>query len=506
MDDFIAQKKMMTFLRHTWMKAFMLAGALEIFSLVAFYKTQLQIPAMILIGLIALFSSLKDLRYPLALLIIEAFIGSHGHLFSVQIGGMTLTVRMMLFAILLIAWVVHVVRGCSRIMHFPHARLTAPLLLIIAMVTWGLVRAWAVGTPLSEAVADANGYAFIVCIPIMIDLASDRKSLAWLGKVGAGALAWLSLKSLLLLYFFSHKFSFLSELYVWQRKAWLTEITRLDSGIYRIFGASDVFLLLGVFIGFMLLWNRSTKKRWMVVTLMTAAFLLSLSRSFWLGGLLALTFTLPLLVRHRILTIKTAPKFISRGLLVLGSAFFLLFALVMAPVPERLTGADAFSAFSSRLSGFGDAAVSSRWNMLGPLSNQIQENPIFGSGFGKAITYQSDDPRIHDLYPGGVITTTAIEWQYLEMVMKMGIFVLFAVMWLWWRIGVYFWDAMRAAQSDDRYIIAGLLIAFLAFVFANIFTPYMNHPLGWIFLAIVLSGLHAVREGETENAPIHPRV
>lgn len=494
------------FLKQVWVKAFVLAGAMEIFSFIAFFERELQIPAMILIGLVAALSALKDLRYPLALFIIEAFIGSHGHLFTMPLGGFTLTLRMLLFAILLFAWVLHVSRGCSRILHFPHTKLTGPLLAIIGFVTWGLVRAWSLGTPLSVAVGDANGYAFIVVIPIMIDLASDRLSFAWLAKVGAGALAWLSVKSLFLLYFFSHKFPFLSELYTWQRKAWLTEITRLDSGIYRIFGASDLFLLLGVFVGFMLLWNHATKQRYAAVILMTATFLLSLSRSFWLGGLVALMMILPLLVRKKMLTLESAPRFISRGALVLFASLFLLAAVVMAPLPERLSGADAFKAFSSRVSNFGDAAVSSRWNMLGPLTTQIQKNPILGSGFGKAITYQSDDPRIHDLYPGGVITTAAIEWQYLEMAMKMGALVLLAVLWLWWRVNLLFWNAMRAAESDDRYIIAGLMLAFMAYVIANIFTPYMNHPLGWIFLATILSGLHAITEGETENAPIHPRV
>lgn len=497
---------MKNFFQRTWFKAFALAGALEVFSLIAYFEERLRLPAMILLGLAAAILALKDLRYPLALLVVESFIGSHGHLFSIEVGGFTVSVRMLLFAVLLVAWSIHVLRGCSRILHFPHARVTAPLLFILSMVVWGMARAWSAGTPLSEAAADANGYAFIVIIPVMLDLASDRKSFAWLGKVASGALLWLSVKSLLLLYFFSHSFPFLSELYIWQRKAWLTEITLLDSGIYRVFAASDVFLLLGVFVGFMLLWNRPSRGRWAAVIVMTSAFFLSLSRSFWLGGIVALAFMFPVLVRLRILTRKTLPAFLKRGVIVLGSAALLLFVIVSIGVPERLSDASSFGVFGSRLTGIEDAAVSSRWNMLGPLSTRIRKHPILGSGFGKAITYQSDDPRIHDLYPSGVITTTAIEWQYLEMMMKMGVLVLFAVAWLWWRIGVFFWAAMRASEGDDKFILIGLMLAFLAYILANIFTPYMNHPLGWIFLSFILAGLHAVREGEAENAPIHPRV
>jgi hypothetical protein len=49
------------------------------------------------------------------------------------------------------------------------------------------------------------------------------------------------------------------------------------------------------------------------------------------------------------------------------------------------------------------------------------------------------------------------------------------------------------------------MLSFLAFIVANIFTPYLNHPLGWGFLTIVIVGLHAAQEHELPGHHGRPR-
>lgn len=486
-----------------WFRVFLLAASLELLSLAAFYLPDLQPVMMTLIGITALLLAIKDMRWLFALLVIEMVIGSHGHLFRVEVLGFDLTVRMMLFGMLVLAWVIHVLRGCSRIFHFSHIHITGPLLFIIVAVAWGMLRAWSNGVSLGHAISDANGYAFLALIPIAVEQISDRRSFAWIARIFVGALTWLAVKSLLLLYFFSHEFPFLKELYTWQRKAWLTEITRLESGVYRVFAASDVFLLLGIFVGFMLLWKMASRRKWIWMSFIGAAFLLSLSRSFWLGSFVAVTFMLPVLARLKIMTSRSAKTFLLRGFGVLLLSAGVLFAVMQFPYPAKLSDASALGIFSSKLTGISDAAVSSRWNMLGPLTEKIKEAPVLGSGFGTVITYRSDDPRIHALHPGGVITTFAIEWQYLEMVMKMGLLGLIGILWLWLRIGRFFWRTIKNAAGKDLLLVMGLMMAFFAFIVANIFTPYLNHPLGWMFLALMLAGLHAVAEDDYENPTEH---
>ena len=311
----------------------------------------------------------------------------------------------------------------------------------------------------------------------------------------------------MVLFFFSHDFGgFLVDLYRWQRKFGLSEITTLSGGFPRVFAASDVFLVIAVFAGALLAWKtrRRGVRAWTAIVL--AALLLSLSRSFWLGVIVAAAFTVPVLLRAEIMTPRELGGFFLESAKTLFLGLLLLFAAAAFPVPGRLSESSAFATFGSRFLDAGDAAVSSRWNMLPPLNAAIKKSPIFGSGFGTTITYQSDDPRIHVLYPGGVITTSAIEWQYLEIWLKMGVLGVAAFLWLWWRIGRYVWKTLESSSGSDRLLAAGLMMAFFAFVIANIFTPYLNHPLGWMFLALIIAGLHAAQEHEKPPFAEAPRL
>lgn len=475
--------------------AFLLCMAAELLSFLTYLHPLLRQPALVLLGIGAFVLAATDLRRLFLVVAAEAVIGSHGRLFFAEFGGFSVSIRMILFALLTLGWAVHAARGCSRILHFRHAHVTGPLLLLLAAVTLAAVRGWSEGSSLRAVFDDANAYAYILLVPVALDLFADRASYATLLRVLSGAVAWLAAKSLLLLYLFSHDFSyFLTDLYRWQRTYGLSEMTRLGGGAVRIFAASDLFLVPAVFLGALLAWREGGRRKFLWTALAAAAFLLSLSRSFWLGSAMAAAFMLPVFVRIGIVPLeKLGSLFRTSALAVLLGAAALA-ALVLVPYPSRLQDAGALGTYGGRFLDVSDAAVSSRWHMLAPLREAIAQAPVLGSGFGATVTYQSDDPRMHDLFPGGRVTTGAIEWQYLEIWLKMGVLGLVAVFWLFWRIGLFFWRTIKAARDGDRLLAAGLMLSFLAFVAADVFTPYVNHPLGWIFLTLVVTGLHAMQE------------
>ncbi|HTK60332.1 MAG TPA: O-antigen ligase family protein [Candidatus Baltobacteraceae bacterium] len=487
---------------------FLLCMAVEGLSLLGYLVPGVRLAVFALLAALALALALTDLRWLFALLMVEMIVGAHGRLFWADVHGFGLSLRMVLFAILVLGWFVHAMRGCSRIMHFRHAHVTAPLLLLLVAITLAATRGLSEGASLGMIFGDANGYAFLLLIPIGLDLFAGREAFAWLTRPLAGALAWLAAKSLFLLYFFSHDFGLLmTDVFRWQRSFGLSEMTRLGGGAVRIFSASDVFLIPAVFLGALLAWAYGRRKILLWTVLAVAAFLLSLSRSFWLGAVVAAAFMLPVFVRKEIVPLRRIGKFFGTVLVALGLAVGALAFLTLFPFPDRLTDAGGWNAYRGRFTDAGDAAVSSRWNMLPHLKAGIARAPILGSGFGATITYRSDDPRIIDLYPpDGIITTGAIEWQYLEIWLKMGLLGVLAVVWLWWRIGLFFWRTIGTARGTDRLLAAGLMLSFLAFIIANIFTPYINHPLGWGFLTLVIIGLHAAQEQEPPEHAERPRL
>lgn len=485
---------------------FLLCMAAEGLSFLGYASSDARIAGFVILAIAAGVLALVDLRWLFALLMAEMVIGAHGRLFWVELGGFTLSIRMLLFGVLILGWLVHAMRGCSRIMHFRHAHVSGPLLLLVAALALAAVRGLSEGAPPSAIFDDANGYAFLLLIPIGLDLCAGRRAFAWLMRILAGALAWLAAKSLLLMYLFSHDFGpILTDLFRWQRTFGLSEMTRLGGGAVRIFSASDIFLIPAVFLGAFLAWHYRRKKTLLWTALASAAFLLSLSRSFWLGAVVASAFMLPVFVRLEIVPLERLGRLMMTGLSTLGLGAGMLALLLLIPIPRHLVDLSSWGAYGGRFLDASDAAVSSRWNMLEPLKKGIARAPILGSGFGATITYRSDDPRIIDLHPGGVITTGAIEWQYLEIWLKMGLFGVLAIVWLWWRIGLFFWKTIRTARGPDRLVAAALMLSFLAFIVANIFTPYVNHPLGWAYLALIIVGLHAMQEQEPPEHEEVPR-
>ena len=486
---------------------FLLCMAAECLSFLGWLVPGVRVAALVVLVALAAAMAMTDLRWLYALLLVEMIVGTHGRLFSADVLGFPLSLRMALFATLVLGWTVHAMRGCSRIMHFRHAHVTAPLLLLLAALVLAATRGLAEGSSLRTVFDDANGYAFLALIPIGLDLFAGREAFAWLTRPLVGAVAWLSAKSLLLLYLFTHDFGpILKDVFDWQRTLRLGEITHLAGGAVRVFAASDVFLVPAVFLGALLAWSYGRRKILLWTALAAAAFLLSLSRSFWLGAAVAAGCMLPVFVRKEIVPLRRMGGFLGTVLVTLALSGGALAILALFPLPSRVTDAGAWSAYGGRLTDASDAAVSSRWNQLAPLKKGIAASPVIGSGFGATITYRSDDPRVIGLHPGGVVTTGAIEWQYLEIWLKLGLLGVIAVVWLWWRIGLFFWRTIGTARGTDRLLAAGLMLSFLAFIVANIFTPYVNHPLGWGFLALVVVGLHAAQEQEPPEHAEPPRI
>jgi len=130
-----------------------------------------------------------------------------------------------------------------------------------------------------------------------------------------------------------------------------------------------------------------------------------------------------------------------------------------------------------------EAAGATRLNQLEPLTHGILEKPILGHGFGKTLTYISNDPRVLEKYPDGNYTTYAFEWGYLDIALKIGVVGLFIYLAL---IGYLFFKGI----SNFQFLISkplriGLLVGLVALCVTNIFSPYLNHPLGIGYILLI---------------------
>jgi len=159
----------------------------------------------------------------------------------------------------------------------------------------------------------------------------------------------------------------------------------------------------------------------------------------------------------------------------------LLIGIIVVPPRGNLSGAAFYdtSADSGR-----ELAISSRWQLLGPMMKEIAAAPVLGSGFGKEVSFVTDDPRIRAETGDGLYTTYRFEWGYQDIWLKMGLLGLFAFI----VYGIVMTHALIRTWkvSAARWIIVGLYAGIIALFIANIFTPFLNHPIGIGYLLFSL--------------------
>ncbi len=398
---------------------------------------------------------------------IELVIGGKGYLFFLQDGNIKISLRLAFFAILMLAWMIRLVR--SRPWRLP--RWAWP---IIASLGWVMIMSavgWWRGFGGSGVFTDMNGYLFAAIVfPWWYFVRRDSN---WKHQVGVVVLTGatiVGLKSWLMQVLFAQDATWVPTLYKWIRQTGIGEITLISKNVYRIFFQSQIYTLLAFGI-VMAGWMLGTVQRWWVWTWLSAALgvYLSLSRSFWLGGAVMFVAMVWLSVRfYGWVRLRRLVLFVPLGAFVwLMTTLALNFPYIIPP-PGQTGHADAIVA---RLKSAGSRQASTaRANQIPPLMTAISHNPLTGQGFGATLTYTSTDPRIR-----GARTTSAFELGYLDMVFHFGLIGLGFLGWWIWMIGRRLWQRQAWVW----------LVPTLGLLVVHTTSPYLNHPLGLGWLALM---------------------
>lgn len=426
----------------------------------------------IIFVLIVLTSVILAVRRPTWLAYItvaELVVGGKGYLFWLELGGEKISIRMALFLVLIVAALWQTFR--SRQFDFPR-RLGWPVgLIVIWVVIMGLAGV-ARGYGASAVYTDMNGYLYLAIIwPwwLFLRRADDWRNYA-VAVVLAGA-TLVGLKSWLMQLLFAQDVPQLTELYRWIRQTGIGEITLISKNVYRIFFQSQIYALLGlvlVMVGYI----RSRTQPWWGIALLGTSLgvYLSLSRSFWLGAAVALIgYGLVVIWKRNWRALRRFSMIVPLTAFVwLMTTLALNFPYIIPP-PGHPSNADAVVA---RLKSAGSAQASTaRTNQFPPLMQAIGRNPITGQGFGATLTYYSTDPRIR-----GSRTTSAFELGYLDMVFHFGLIGLGLFGWWGWRVV----QRLRLNPEQSLWLVPTVALATVTLT-----SPYLNHPLGLGWLALV---------------------
>lgn len=504
---------------------FSLIAIIELMSLFGHFFLDIDHWVFVLVVLLTLILSLKNIKYGVWVILLELFIGSQGYLLHFDFpqifgfGGGKISLRIALWLIVLSVWLKNFLFSIRkkdpkqrsiflRASFFSTANFYffLPLFFFIAL---GAVIGYFRGNDWQNVFFDANGWLYFLLIFPFYEAffnpeISGEKPFAPIWRLLTAGAAWICCKTFLLFFFFTHSFPELSiwhwlithELYQWVRDTLIGEITLMPSGFIRIFIQSQIYVAIALFIGLFAVnryWLRLKDSRRAIIFLIAAGagifgtLLISFSRSFWVG--IAAVF-----IVYAAVTVKNLgwKKFFSIALLLFISflvSLALVFAVARFPIPKPSVDFDMTQALTDRAGKISnEAAVSSRQALLRPLWQKIANDPLWGEGFGTTITYQASDPRILAQNSTGSYTTYAFEWGWLDIWLKLGLFGLLAYLLL---IGKIIKDAGR----KNTYLAWGLSSGLMLITIVSFFSPYTNHPLGIGFLLLAAAAIYQEKNG-----------
>jgi hypothetical protein len=450
--------------RHTWL-VLILIFVFEALSFASYYYPPLKLISGICLAIFAFIVAWRNLEFGLLILFVELIIGSKGHLLELSfVSG-----RMLIFAAVMSAYIFRLFKKEERVKllaAWVEFKSKKPLIALAFFITASLIIALAGSTKWTDIFADFNSWLFFLIIFPVTAIYFQAKQEVYnrLAVVATAAFLWLSFETFLILYLYSHNIPVISDVYFWLRKTGVAEITATLNGFPRIFLQSQIYAAVLILIT---TFSIKTKNKiiWIVATLAWGVIFLSMSRSFWLGLLACLLLGLVIswkqIVKKLLFIIPTA---------LLGAV--LIFIVVVFPVPKA--GSFSLDSFANRLSS-GEAAVASRWSLLPVLVKEIGQSPILGKGFGYSVTYQSSDPRVLANNPSGEYNTYAFEWGYLALWLKLGILGLISYLWLLSQ------NIIIGFKQKNFLFLSLVLIGLI-----QIFTPYLDHPLGIALVVLII--------------------
>ncbi|MFC1615363.1 hypothetical protein ACFL2L_01040 [Patescibacteria group bacterium] len=513
----------------------------EIFSFCGFLYSDFNKMCFLAIILITIILSLKKMEYGIYILLAELFVGSFGYLFFYETGGISVSLRLGLFISVMSVWLAKVLTSKEHRLGFikklKNNKFIKYYFIFFAFLVWGVIWGILRKNGIDNVFFDANSYIYFALIFPFLDVIKNKDQIKIIIEILFASAIVISVKTLFLLFVFSHKMYYVMEfLYKWIRDYRLGEITEWQGGFYRVFSQSHIYVLIALFAVILL----NTKQRESVVSAETheltrirtrkarmlilyvlffSIVLVGLSRSFWVGGLMAGIVMIAILLFVIKYPIRKLIKFILSLILCGVASIIFIFMLVKFPYPKENIDF-SISLFSSRASAItGESGASSRWNLLPVLTKATFKHPIIGSGFGSAVTYTSNDPRVRASSPTGDYTTYAFEWGYLDIIFKIGLAGMLAYLLLVWKIlaKAYFYLKSEVCGNEAGFadrspvstsassrggristqnsrgvylpkLVFWLIIGLIVILATSIFSPYMNHPLGigYIMLATAI--------------------
>ncbi|MBI2415088.1 MAG: O-antigen ligase family protein [Candidatus Kerfeldbacteria bacterium] len=464
----------------------------ELVSWLSFGNGFLQRASFAVVIVVIFIASCYRLEYGIYAIVAELVVGSFGYILSFPIYSFNVSLRLGLFLVVLVAWLI----TAWRTHHWAYRTLTLwPWYVgIFTFLIIGVGLGWLNQHNLKDIFFDWNGYIFFGMIFPFSHVLKSRVTIERLCTVLVAGVTVLGVQSVLVLFLFSHQTTFgyyLPTIYQWIRDYRIGEITLQAHNFYRVFFQSHLYVIFALVLSLTRFFSKPSWWWWLVMAVTTNLLVLSYSRTFWLVTVVTLTMWLVALWYYRLVTVRQLPGRLALTVLAMGVGYMVLYGIVVVPLAgDRGSDISATELLTDRADNpVTEAAGSSRLALLGPLWHKVIEHPFIGSGFGATVTYTSKDPRVLATHPDGRYTTYAFEWGYLDIWLKLGVPGIVLFFGLLYSLIRQAHQVLRSTvhqlANNDRTTIITVALGTLALGGIHLLTPYLNHPLGigWLIIA-----------------------
>jgi len=473
---------------------------IEAFSLIGFVFPVWGKVFFLVIALGAAVITFKSLEYGLFILLAELITGSKGYLLFFEFANFNLSIRIALFAVVMIAMAGQIISYAIRtktcpLLHFFKNINFKYFLPIFLFIFWGVINAFLRHNDFSYIYQDANGWLFFALIfPVyyIYENKDDNGKKIFKEKIITLLLAasfWMAIKTFLLLFVFSHNSaSIMTVVYKWVRETGVGEITRMPSGFIRIFFQSHIFAIVSFFVSLFLIVESKRVKisNFLLLATYAAITILSYSRSNWVGFAGGLIVYLVIILFLKSWT--RLGRVIALGAASMVFSFIFINLLIMFPYPKSTASFSSMDIAERATQITNEAGVSSRWKLLKPLWAEIKKSAVMGSGYGTTVTYFSEDPRVLENNPTGEYTTFAFEWGWLDVWLKLGVLGLVYYLFIIAKFTIGNLHPKKLIDffvSQESVAKLALITGLITIAIISFFSPYMNHPLGIGYLILM---------------------
>ncbi|MBI5077266.1 hypothetical protein HZB94_02710 [Candidatus Falkowbacteria bacterium] len=483
----------------TFRKSFLLIVLVELISFALFYLKDVadaRLYFFIFLFCFLIILGLYQFKWLVFVAIAELVIGSKGHLFSIDINGFVVSIRLAIFISVMLSWLIMIDKKEFFRAIVVTFRQNKFLFWLAVVGTFSLVFAFLARTPVKNIFFDLNGWLFFAYLFPWSQALKTKGDLKDVLAVLFSAAMAVTAKTLIFLYVLSHKMPLAIDLYRWGRNTLWGEFTFVEGGLSRVFSQSQIYVViiflicasvffLKIKISFK---NKNTRFFAWLMIWFSSVIIVGLSRSFWLGLAAAIVIFIFSIRFFCHFSFKRQATVIFSMTVAIIIGYGLMNAIINFPFPKTDGFYDSTALIAKRFSE--DEAIASRWSQLPELKKIIFQHPIIGSGWGKSITYFSSDPRVKTIInPTGKFTTFTFEWGYLDMIIKIGAVGLIVYVLLLCSILKRIKTLTKKnSGTEESALLAGLGFGVIIIAVVHFFSPYLNHPLGigYVILTIVI--------------------